>query len=212
MEFINLFVIGIVYGITTCSLTCLPYLAPYMMNTGGGFKDGIKGSGFFIAGKIVTYGALSSITAWMGKETIKGSEDSLKYIIGIPLIAIGLLLLFKKDAADCSNKPFAGMVRKSNRKGLHLFIMGVLTSIIPCVPLSALLLLSVQSGSVLKGTLYGLVYGSGLTLSPIMLAGGFFGFISERIKVEMPDVVKIMRVASAVVIMFMGIQTIGIVF
>lgn len=210
MEIINLFIIGALYGFTTCSLTCLPYLGPYMMGVGGGFKDGMNASLFFIAGKIITYSALSGTAAWLGMELIKGDEDFLKYIISIPLIFIGLMLLFKKDkSSGCSNKPFASIFHKTANKKTHLFIMGVLTSIIPCVPLSALLLLAIKSGSIFNGALYGLVYGSGLIVSPIVIAGGFFGFISERIKIEMPDMAKIMRTVSAVAIIFAGITATG---
>lgn len=208
MEFINIFIIGILYGFTTCSLTCLPYLAPYMMGVGGGFRDGMKSSVFFVFGKVVTYGGLSGAAAWMGRGHIKGNEGFLKYAIGIPLIVIGLMLLLRKEKMGCSNGPFAWVVHRSSNKRLHLFIMGTLTSIVPCAPLSALLLMAVKSGSVVIGMLYGLLYGSGLILSPLILAGGFFSFISERIRTEVPDMIRMMRTASAIVIIFMGILTI----
>lgn len=209
MEFINLFIIGVLYGFTTCTLTCLPYLAPYMMGVGGGFKHGAKNTVFFVGGKILSYGFLSGIAAWMGRELIKGDEEFLKYAIGVPLILMGFMLLFKKDERGCSNKLFATIFHGTANKKLHLFILGILTSIIPCVPLSALLLLAVKSGSVFSGVLYGLIYGSGLIFSPIIIAGGFFGFISERIKIEMPDMVKIIRTVSAAVIIFTGITATG---
>jgi cytochrome c-type biogenesis protein len=55
MDFLGLFTLGLTYGLTVCSLTCLPYLVPYFMGAGKGFGDGVKNTGIFISGKLFTY-------------------------------------------------------------------------------------------------------------------------------------------------------------
>lgn len=203
MDYLNLFLIGAVYGFTTCSLTCLPYLAPYMMGVGGGFKGGMQSSLFFVFGKVATYAAVSGAAAMLGHELIKRNQSSVKGFIGMSLVVVGLLLFFGSDAG-CKPNPLSRLIHAASGKRPHLFVLGILTSLIPCVPLTSLLLLSAKSGSAAVGISYGLVFGMGLVLSPLILAGGFFAFISERIRVEMPDLRGMLRKASALVLVVAG--------
>ena len=57
-DLIGLFLLGLLYGATICSITCLPYLGPFLLTTGEGFKDGILSSFAFFTGKLVVYATL----------------------------------------------------------------------------------------------------------------------------------------------------------
>ncbi|MDH4100442.1 MAG: sulfite exporter TauE/SafE family protein [Nitrospirota bacterium] len=204
MEYINLFLIGAVYGFTTCSLTCLPYLAPYMMGVGGGFKGGMRSSLFFVFGKVATYAAVSGAAAMLGQELIKKNEHDVRVFIGLSLVVVGVLLFMGKEGG-CKPNPLSRLMHSASGRKSHLFVLGILTSLIPCVPLSSLLLLSAKSGSVTTGAAYGFVYGAGLILSPLILAGGFFAFVSERIRMEIPDMRVVLRRVSAAVLIATGV-------
>ena len=43
-EAMGVFFLGLAYGATICSLTCLPCLGTYLMGCGNGFRDGIIAS------------------------------------------------------------------------------------------------------------------------------------------------------------------------
>lgn len=203
-DLVNIFLLGLVYGLTTCSLSCMPYLAPYAIGMGGGFREGIRGSITFVSGKVFTYSLMGAIAAYFGSEVIKFNADTVSYIFGITLIYIGLSMLLKKEKSGCSGKGFKKRLSERYFGRFPFFTLGMMTSLLPCLPLSALFLMTANSGSGYIGAVYGFLFGIGLIVSPIILAGGFLGFLSGRLGLEKPDMKNFMTVASALMMIFMG--------
>jgi thiol:disulfide interchange protein DsbD len=200
----NIFILGLIYGFTTCSFSCIPYLAPYMIGNGGGFREGIKGSVTFVSGKIFTYSLMGGIAAYFGTEVLKMNSNVISYLLGISLIVIGSSIMFKKEKKPCSGKEPIKRLLGQHSKKLPLFVLGIMTSLLPCLPLSALFLMASGSGSSYQGALYGFSFGIGLMISPIVLAGGFFGFLSGRLKMEKPELNGFMKTCSGFILIFMG--------
>ncbi|MEN8189131.1 MAG: sulfite exporter TauE/SafE family protein [Thermodesulfobacteriota bacterium] len=167
--------LGLVYGTTVCSLTCLPYLGPYLMGTGRGFVDGLSLSLVFILGKLCTYTALGGLAGFLG-ETISTS-GSHNLVMGITL-AIVTLTLPLVTKGRCPNR-----CQAVTRRG-SLFVLGIVSSLIPCPPLVAVFLLAANNGTAIGGLSYGFFYGIGLVVSPMLIVGGGLGMISEKIKTE----------------------------
>jgi thiol:disulfide interchange protein DsbD len=197
----GLFLLGLLYGTTVCSLTCLPYLGPYLLSTGRGFADGVKSSLLFLSGKLICYMFIGGLSAYLGNALMIDKSISAKWIMGIAIIAFGLSIPFVSRGECCNKRQVMG-------KNISLFLIGVSTSLIPCPPLVAMFLLAAKNGSVISGISYGLVYGLGLTISPLIIAGGGLAAISKNIKIEAKSFVPYMKAFSMVMIVFMGIKII----
>ena len=200
-EIASLFILGIIYGLTICSLSCLPYLGPYLMSTGKGFRDGINSSLIFISGKLLIYSCLGGIAAYIGSELLVNDFLHLKYTIGGILIAVGLILPFVSKGG-CNKK------HQLTGKRLSLFALGVSTSLIPCPSLISMSLLAANKGSIFIGASYGLVFGLGLMISPLVIAGGGIALISRSVKLEVRGFTPWLNALSVVIIVTMGIRVI----
>jgi len=180
----SLFLLGLVYGTTVCSFTCLPYFGPYLIGSGTGFKDGVISSCAFAAGKLCMYSALGGAAALFGR--ILTVTPAHKMIMGVVLIAVAVTLPFvAKD----------GCLKRSQvaSKRCSMFVLGIVSSLIPCPPLAAVLMLATQQGSVLNGVMYGFFYGLGLAVSPMLLAGGGFALVSHTIRQEVKEIAPYMQ-------------------
>lgn len=52
---LGILVLGCIYGATTCSVACLPMMAPYLLLAPNGFKEGAVASLSYLAGKALMY-------------------------------------------------------------------------------------------------------------------------------------------------------------
>lgn len=171
----NLILLGLVYGATACSLSCLPYFGPYLMSTGNGFGDGLASSLTFILGKLCCYTALGGIAAVLGQAfTLNRSHN---VILGIILLGVALALPVV-TRGGCRKR-----CQVIGKRG-SLFVLGIVSSLLPCPPLVAIFLMAANKGMVLSGMSYGFFYGLGLVMSPLLIIGGGFAMISEKIKKE----------------------------
>jgi sulfite exporter TauE/SafE len=198
---LNLFMLGFAYGATVCSLTCLPYLGPYILSAGRGFGDGIRSSLLFMSGKIFCYAAAGGLSAYLGSALVSDNSIAARWIMGAAVIAFGLSIPFVGKGECCNKKQAVG-------KGLSLFFAGISTSLIPCPPLIAMFMLAAKSGSVFSGISYGLVYGLGLTLSPLIIACGGLSVVSKVIRTEANGFMPYMKGLSVLMIVMMGVKII----
>ena len=76
----------------------------------------------------------------------------------------------------------AEIVARYLEKEGRFFVLGVVSSLVPCPPLVAIFLLAANKGTLLGGISYGLFYGLGLMVSPMLIIGGGLAMISESIK------------------------------
>lgn len=191
-ELTSLFLLGLVYGASICSFSCLPYFGPYLIGSGSGFRDGVISTSAFGAGKIFTYSISGGIAALFGR--------TMTVTPGVRL-TMGLLLM-----AAAVSVPFiarGGCVKRTQLVGkrLSMFVLGSISSVLPCPPLAAVLLLASRQQSIPAGAMYGFCYGLGLLISPMLLIGGGLGLVSYKIRYQVRVLVPYMQ-GSAVVIMF----------
>lgn len=191
----SLIVLGLAYGATVCSLTCLPYYGPYLMGAGNGFGDGLASSLFFTLGKVCSYTALGGAAAVLGQAfTLNRSHN---VIMGIILLCVALTLPLV-TRGGCRKRCQVFTKRGS------LFVLGVVSSLVPCPPLVAVFLLAANNGSVPIGMAYGFLYGLGLVLSPMLIIGGGFAMISEKIKQKAKGFTPYMQGLAMLIMMIMA--------
>ena len=199
-DILGILSLSIVYGFTVCSLSCLPTLSIYLMGTGRTFTDGLVGGFYFVAGKMLVYGTWGGLAGGFGMlfgvPTIQNRWMGLFVIVtalAIPLAAR------TKTACNC---------RRPEQQGskLPLLLLGASTSLIPCPPLAAVLLLAAHNGSILTGIGYGLVFGAGLIVSPLMAASGSMALISGVIREKVSWIGPYLQGSAMAILLLMGMR------
>jgi len=200
-EAAGLLLLGLIYGMTLCSLSCLPYLSPYLVGTGKGFKDGVRSSFIFASGKVVVYAFFGALAAYLGSKLEVNNYKPLQYTIGTIVIVVGVALPFTAKKG-CTGK------HRINGKRISLFMLGISTSLIPCPTLIAMTLLAAQKGNMAMGALYGFLFGLGIMFSPLLIAGGGISMLSMRIKEEVKGFTPYLNGLSVIIILMMGLRII----
>ncbi len=199
-DLLGIFSLSVVYGFTVCSLSCLPTLSVYLMGTGNTFKDGLVGGFYFVAGKMLVYGT------WGGVAAIFGMMFDLPMLqgrwMGLFIIMAALAIPLAARTATACNCHRSGQ----HGRRLPLLLLGASTSLVPCPPLAAVLLLAAQKGSVLTGISYGLVFGSGLIVSPLVAAGGGMALISGVIRQKVSWIGPYLQGSAMAILLFMGMR------
>jgi thiol:disulfide interchange protein DsbD len=199
-DILGILSLSIIYGFTVCSLSCLPTLSVYLMGTGRTFTDGIVGGFYFVAGKMLVYGTWGALAGGFGM--LFGVPDIQNRWMGLFVIVTGLAIpLAAKTKTACS-------CRRTGQQGsrLPLLLLGASTSLVPCPPLAAILLLAAHKGSVLTGIGYGLVFGAGLIVSPLMAASGSMALISGVIKQKVSWISPYLQGSAMAILLVMGMR------
>ncbi|ADH85548.1 urease accessory protein UreH domain-containing protein [Desulfurivibrio alkaliphilus] len=196
LEPAGIFLLGLAYGSTVCSLSCLPWLGPYLLGCGSGFRDGLLAALFFMLGKALSYAFLGAVAGLLGQVLTIGAEQQ-RLIPGLALIGAALLLpLFAKEG--CRPRP-----AQAGKRG-SLLLLGMATSLVPCPPLAAILVLAAASGSWLAGGGYGLLYGTALMISPLLIAGGGLALIGQQIRRQCAGIKPWLQGACMLIMLTMG--------
>lgn len=198
-DLFGLFLLGVVYGATTCSITCLPYLSPYLLATGKGFRDGIGSSAAYLSGKVLTYAVLGALAAAMGHMLFSGDNAAIRLIQGITLIVTGLALPFIAREGCRKKEQMPG-------RNASLFALGMSSSLVPCFPVLNMLTAAAKSGSVVQGSASGLFYGAGIALSPLLILGGVFAVIAKTVHAEARSFTPYLRGLAMIAMVIMGIK------
>jgi len=199
-DILNIFALSLIYGFTVCSLSCLPTLGVYLIGTGQTFKDGLVGGFYFVAGKLLVYGTWGGVAGLIGR--MFEISDLPGRWLGLFVIMTALAIPFTAGAQKSCNC-------KGNRKlgrRLSLTLLGASTSLVPCAPLAAVLLLAAHKGSLWTGISYGLVFGSGLLISPLVAAGGSLSLIAGVIRRKVYWIGPYLKGSAMVILLFMGVR------
>ncbi len=200
-EATGVFLLGLAYGATVCSLTCLPCLGTYLMGCGNGFRDGVIASLFFMLGKVASYTIFGGLAGMLG-QVLTLTAGQQRIIPGIALIGTALMLPFMSPGGCKQQHAEAG-------KRTSLLLLGMATSLAPCPPLAAILLLAAKDGSWFIGAGYGFLYGTGLMLSPLLIAGGGLALIAKKIRLEFAGFKPWLQGAAMLIMIIMGMQVLS---
>ncbi len=195
----GLFILGLSYGLSVCTFTCLPYMAPYLIGTGTGFKNGLTNSICFMTGKLTAYATLGGIAAFLGHSLDFGENSSM--IMGLILVGAGLTMPLV-NRKTCKKKC------QISGKNLSMLSLGAGSSLTPCPPLAAVFMMSAQCGSVCGGVFCGLIYGMGILISPLIILGGGLSFISASIRLQLGRYMKYVEIPAMGVMVAMGLKII----
>ncbi|MFA5369305.1 MAG: sulfite exporter TauE/SafE family protein [Candidatus Omnitrophota bacterium] len=185
----SFFLTGLAMGSGPCLLTCGPVLVSYIAGTKNSAAQGLACWSIFSLGRVLSVVFLSFLAGCAGSFlfrffywTITGYI--LWAITGFFICSLGIAIFCGRynTAPSCCG-PAACYL--SRRQAKDTVLLGVLTGLMPCLPLAGVLsYISMVSTHFADGILFGLSFGIGVSVSALilmsMIAGAVPGFIHLR--------------------------------
>ncbi|MCL2524833.1 MAG: sulfite exporter TauE/SafE family protein, partial [Betaproteobacteria bacterium] len=88
------------------------------------------------------------------------------------------------------------------------FLMGAALALTPCTPLASLLALAAETGDPLRGASFGLVFGIGATMTPILLLVPLAGRLGMALRAEREWLAPWLMRAAGLVLIALGLRRI----
>ncbi len=201
------FIIGLVFGIGPCTITCLPYLGPVFLSGDGGIKDSWKIILPFSMGRMSSYTALGAISGYIGASVEKTLYTPVVgWVLGGATVAVGLLIFWRSfDKNSACGGHQSRLLRNNPLLPSGLFFMGVGMAATPCTPLTIVMLTSASTASVFSGFLLGFCFGVGAVLVPAIVFGFGMAYFGQRIRQIIHSWRTALERASACLLIILGI-------
>ncbi len=202
--YIGVLVMGFFYGLTLCSFSCIPLIGPYIFGTQGGFRRGFDATAVFVLSRVVAYTLLGGLSGLIGSVVLERIDSGWLFTVaGGLILLIGGWVIFKPNSSCRKTGHVQGPVR---RTWVHMMTMGFSTSLVPCLPLYAVLFYAATTQSFLTGSLLAMMFGIGTSASPIYYIGGAAGWLSKKIRNEIPRHIGLLRIISGMILALFGIR------
>lgn len=206
----TVFVLGLVFGVGPCTVTCLPFLGPVFLAGEGSLAQSWKIVMPFSMGRLSSYAALGALSGMAG-----ASVDRIIHMPGVTwawggaTIAVGLLVFWQsfQHRKACGG----GVCRPLNDHPWlpsGLFFMGVGMAATPCAPLATVMLTSAATGSLATGLQLGLSFGIGAVIAPALVFGIGMAYFGQRIRLILAEWRAGLERASAMLLIAVGVGTI----
>ena len=201
----GVFLIGMIYGLTTCTFSCLPVVGTYIVSTRSSFSGGVKATLIFSIAKVAGYTAMGVLCGLLGNiAKAYLSSPVVLAVCGSVMLLIGVFLLFSKQTRSCSTGKCSSIEKNCRQNSMQLSLLGLVMSFIPCLPYTAIMAGAAASGSAFQGGTTAFLFGLGTVLSPLLLFGGALGWLAGKVGEQVPAHTHIIRKIGVVMIIFMG--------
>jgi thiol:disulfide interchange protein DsbD len=183
----SVWLLGVSMGMTACTVTCLPFMGTWALGRASGTVEAFTHLASFLGGRIVTYCLLGGLTAALGRGLAAALGGGIgNFVIGCASLVAGAWLLKRtgrRRQAPPTIMPLRFRPRATRRDGLPPLFLGAALSLTPCTPLASLLALSANAGAVAQGAAYGLVFGLGAAMTPILVLVPLAGRLGRELRV-----------------------------
>jgi cytochrome c biogenesis protein CcdA len=216
--------LGLVYGMGPCLVSCLPYLGPVFLARDFSWRRSWRVVLPLSLGRLSGYSLFGALAGWAGDyiNDSRATSPVLHLVIGSATLMVGLALFWQRQPACASvTKPSAQGVplrrfdARTEPKTLlpgGLYLMGVGMALTPCGPLGMVLFSAAASGHALSGLLLGAGFGLGAIVVPSVVYGLGVAYFGARLRAQLgPWRARIERV-SAGLLMLVGVSQISRVF
>lgn len=208
----TVWLLGVSMGLTACTVTCLPFMGTWALGRASGQREAYLHTAVFLAGRVTTYTVLAALagTAGLGlAQALGGIWGNL--VIGSASIFAGLWLLTRPNGKSCGAvlpAPTIATVQVLRRKtdSLPPLFLGAALSLTPCTPLASLLALSAHAGSALHGASYGLAFGLGAAMTPILVLVPLAGRLGRELRARRAWLSRWLLWSAAAVLIVLGLR------
>lgn len=215
ISLLTVWLLGVSMGLTACTVTCLPFIGTWTLGRASGQREAFLHTGVFLGGRVFTYTVLATVagTAGLGLAKAMGSAWG-NALIGTASIVAGLWLLFRPAGRSCgpaSAKPAVAPLRFQRRSdSLPPLFFGAALSLTPCTPLASLLALAAHTGSAVQGAAYGLAFGLGAAMTPIIVLVPLAGRLGREIRAGRAWLGRWLAIGAALVLIVLGLRRLGL--
>ncbi|WP_374342476.1 sulfite exporter TauE/SafE family protein [Azonexus sp.] len=205
----TVWLLGVSMGLTACTVTCLPFMGTWALGRASGTAEAFRHALVFLAGRVLTYTALAASAGLAGLGLAKALGGTWgNALIGGASIAAGLWLLVRARRPGCAPKaPAVQPLRfRGKADAAPPFALGAALALTPCTPLASLLALAAQSGSALNGAGYGLAFGLGAAMTPILILVPLAGRLGRELRCGRPWLSRWLVWVAAAVLILLGLR------
>lgn len=191
--------LGLSLGLTACTVTCLPYLGAWMLarERATAVPDTIA----FLAGRVAAYALMGLAAGLAGTWLTRALASGAGHVaVGLAAVAAGLWLLLGRPHKTCAG-------RRGQASPLAL---GFTLSLTPCAPLASLLAFAAQAGSAPAGMAYGLAFGLGAAVTPLLVLLPALGWFGQRLREARAELGLWLRRGAGAVLVLLGVYRIGL--
>jgi thiol:disulfide interchange protein DsbD len=206
----TVWLLGVSMGLTACTVTCLPFMGTWALGRASGQGEAFLHTGVFLAGRVVTYTLLAALAgaAGLGLARALGGPWGNATIGGASILA-GLWLLLR-PAKSCATVPPAPTLQpvqfRRRTDSLPPLFLGAALSLTPCTPLASLLALAAHAGSAAQGAAYGLAFGLGAAMTPILVLVPLAGRLGRELRSGRAWLARWLLWGAAAVLILLGLR------
>jgi cytochrome c-type biogenesis protein len=225
----TVWMLGVSMGLTACTVTCLPFMGTWALGRASGQREALLHTGVFLGGRVFTYTVLAALAGAAGLGLAKALGGIWgNAVIGGASILAGLWLLAKPSGKGCSAVSHQGTscgtvspaptlvapVRVHRRKADSLppLFLGAALSLTPCLPLASLLALAANAGNAAQGAAYGLAFGLGAAMTPILVLVPLAGRMGRELRSGRVWMARWLLWSAAAVLIVLGVRRVLLVF
>lgn len=210
MNFVLLFLIGIVSCFGVCGIPCGPLVVSYLALTSSDYKQRlIKLVGFFVP-KFMVQLAICILLFFFGRfilNLLGPFRYAIFVVLGLFLIFIGLMLILKREKVLCEFFPQSLFVKKE----FEHHMLGALLGFFPCLPRYGVFSYIALNSDVLSETLSAaIVYNSGEFISLFLLLNVFHilltKYLSSKIRVYITKILGVFLVLLGGTSLYIGLK------
>lgn len=224
----TVWLLGVSMGLTACTVTCLPFMGTWALGRASGQREAFLHTGVFLAGRVTTYTVLAMLAGAVGSglaQALGGTWGNT--LIGGASIVAGLWLLRKPAGEACAAPMHAAVptcavppaptfapVRIHRRKSDSMppLFLGAALSLTPCMPLASLLALAANAGSPVQGASYGLAFGLGAAMTPILVLVPLAGRLGRELRAGRAWLARWLLWGAAAVLIVLGVRRVLLAF
>lgn len=210
----TVWLLGVSMGMTACTVTCLPFMGTWALGRAGGRHEALAHTATFLAGRVTAYTLLGAAAGLAGIGLAKALGGSLGNLaIGTASVLAGVWLIVRPAAGCATAAPAQAPLRfqrgtATRRDGLPPLFLGAALSLTPCTPLASLLALAANAGGAPQGAAYGLAFGLGAAVTPILVLVPLAGHFGRELRTERAWLVRWLAWGAAAVLIALGARRI----
>lgn len=185
---ISLFLTGMFLGLGPCLASCGPLLVSYIAARGKNYTGALWTWFVFSIARVFAYCLLGVLSGMLGQVFIKhiyGLHIG-RYISifgGLFVIALSIAIFFQNKSSLNVHSFIEKHFIKDDTKSI--FIFGLIVGMVPCAPLIGIFLtMGLMSRNIIDGIFFGLSFGLGTLVSPLLIlalaAGSIERFLLNR--------------------------------
>lgn len=217
IELLSVWLLGVSMGMTACTVTCLPFMGTWALGRASGTVEAFMHMGTFLAGRITAYALLGAATAAAGRGLAASLGGGLgNFVIGCASVAAGGWLLLRPGRNCHPAAPGVAPLRFQRHArrpdALPPLFLGAALSLTPCTPLASLLALSANAGAVAQGAAYGLAFGLGAAITPILVLVPLAGRLGRELRAGRSWLATWLVWGAAAVLVALGARRIWLAF